>query len=73
MNKLADALITIGTILIFGLLFLRDRFFGEPSVPTPSKVSMALVVVGFLLTFPVSVPCLVLGIILWKLFPIRAK
>ena len=71
MNKLADFLISAGVILIFGLLFLRDRIWGEPSVPTPSKVSLALCAVGFLLTFPISVPCLVLGIILWKLFPIR--
>jgi len=73
MNKIADYLITVGTILIFGLLFLRDRFWGEPSVPIPSKVSIALIGVGFLLTFPVSVPCIVFGIILWKLFPIRSK
>ena len=72
MNKLADYLISIGVILIFGLLFLRDKIWGERSTPTPSKVSILLCVVGFLLTFPISVPCLVLGIILWKLFPIRS-
>lgn len=69
MNKLADILISVGVFLIFGLLFLRDRIWGEPSVPTPSKVSMFLVVLGFLLTFPISVPCFISGLILWHFFP----
>jgi hypothetical protein len=70
MNKVADALISLGVFLIFGLLFLRDKFFGAPSSPTPNKISILLVTVGVLTTFPVSVPSLVLGIILSKMFPI---
>ena len=69
MNKLADCLISFGVILIFGLLFLRDKIWGEKSSPTIRKSSIILPVVGALLTFPISLPCIIVGTILWKLFP----
>lgn len=69
MNKLADYLLTIGVVLIFGLIFLRDKIWGEPSNPVPSKSSIILPIIGFCLTFPISVPCIILGTIIIKLFP----
>lgn len=69
MNKLGDYLIALGVILIFGLLFIRDKLFGEPSNPTPAKSSIILPIVGLILTFPISVPSIILGAILLKLFP----
>lgn len=71
MNKLGDNLIAFGIILIFGLLFLRDKIFGEPSNPVPAKSSIILPIVGFLLTFPISIPCLVIGFIFLRAFPTK--
>lgn len=71
MNKLGDYLVSIGAILIFGLLFLRDKIWGEKSNPALAKSSIILTIVGFLFTFPISIQCIVLGFIFMKLFPIR--
>jgi len=67
MNKLGDNLIAVGVILIFGLLFLRDKIFGEPSSPTPAKSSLVLPILGFILTFPISITCIVLGFLILRL------
>lgn len=71
MNRLGDYLLALGVILIFGLLFLRDKIFGEPSLPVPAKSSIILPIVGLVLTFPISVPCIILGATIIKLYPIR--
>lgn len=71
MSKIGDNLLALGVILIFGLLFLRDKIFGEPSNPVPAKSSIVLPIIGFLLTFPISVPCIILGVIFLKLYPIK--
>lgn len=69
MNKIADALITISFVLVFGLLFLREKLFGPPQNPPPDNSYLILIIIGFVLTFPISIPCFILGQVLWKFYP----
>ena len=59
---IANALISAGIVLIVAPLTLRDKVTGGWK-PQSVGTSVALCVLGLLLTFPVSVPCLLLGIL----------
>lgn len=67
-RKIGDFLISADIILIFGMVFLRDRMFGEPN--TIFEIgTITLSVLGLALTFPISIPCIILGSIFWIVFP----
>lgn len=68
MNKLGNLFISTGIVLIFGLLFMRDKIWGEPNT-TLEFNSIALCIIGLLFTFPLSIPCIIIGTILWQIFP----
>lgn len=68
MIKMADFLVAIGIILICSLLFARDKLFGEKSSQSIRPSSIVLFLLGLLLTFPISIPCIVIGFLIWKLF-----
>lgn len=65
LHKLGIFLVSAGVFMIFALLFLRDKIYGEPDTDIKFN-SIVLCLLGFLFTFPISVPCIILGTILWQ-------
>lgn len=58
-QKLGDFFISVGINLIFGLIFLRDKIWGEPS--TQLKLNTLVLFLIGLITVPISIPSIIIG------------
>ncbi len=66
-NVIVDVLSVIGFVSIFSLVYIRNFIFGPPTSPPPNHISTILIILGVVLTLPITITCLILGLIINKI------